>query len=97
MKKMILFIGGPADGQVRAVSCDEEGRPTLTHVMLEYSHEPLTHVMPDDRHGPLSKLPKITTVEYRAELLMDKEGRQHFVYALPGTDIVQALIKGYRR
>lgn len=76
----VLFIGGPMDGK-RLVITDG----IRTFYAYEKTDAPSS---PGTNNTPKK-------IEYRAETLRDKDGRDYVVMACHGENIIERLISGY--
>ena len=81
-----LFIGGIADGKFIDVP---EEVPTWHIGQMT----PLSNSYLSDKLSPVAET---TITEYVRQQLVDNEGRNYFVYALPDLNIIRTLLAGYR-
>lgn len=86
-----LFIGGPADGKVLAIECVNDRPPSHYHIDVGPTFP---------EQATAASAPVLYSYErvcYECENLRDKDGVDYFVFVMPGTNVMRALIEGYRR
>jgi len=93
---MPLFIGGPADGQRRAIQTDSNDVP-LPSVEFVQGHIPGERT--DEPDNPRS-LGRKVTLYLRRDLFFSEGAREERLYVYQTQDddrnVLQALVEGYR-
>lgn len=87
--RKFLFIGGPYDGEKKAMQVNDEGEPILKIVQLI---EPMKRELTREN----IRTAEYKTCQYRIEHFVGK--REHFAYVHSSIfDPMEALIEGYAK